>query len=168
MTTPTVATAATSKVPTLIIGTAELNKAIDSIIARGKKLDDSIQLTGLSLLQHIEDHGDVTLLNRLTIQFPKGSRRNAFAEWALAHGKVEINTGKDAKAVPFLYSKVKVTALEQAASKMWTEFKPEQDLDQVFDFQKMLMALLAKAGKAKNLEGQELLAKVKALTDAGA
>lgn len=164
MTTPTTAT----KIPTLIVGSDDLKKAIDSIINRGKKLDDAIQLTGLSLLNHIEDHGDVTLLNRLIIQFPKGSRRNAFAEWALAHGKVELNTGKDAKEVPFLHSKVKVTQLELAASKMWTEFKPEQDLDQVFDFQKMLLALLNKAGKAKNLEGHELLAKVKALAETGA
>lgn len=147
----------------LIVGTAEINKAIDSIVNRGKKLDDSIQLAGLSILAHTEQHGDITLMNRLLVAFPKGSRRNAFAEWALAHGKYQVNTGADKKEVPFLYCKEKVTKLEQAEAKAWTEFKPEQDLDQVFDFAKALAALLNKADKAKNLEGAELLAKVRAL-----
>lgn len=153
----------TKKAIELLVGKEAIMKAIDSIVARGKKLDDSIQLAGLSILNHIQLHGDVTLLNRMALEFPKGSRRNAFAEWALAHGKVELNTGADSKAVPFLYSKEKTTKLDEAAAKMWTEFKPELDLDQVFDFQKMLGALIAKAGKAKNLEGADLLAQVKAL-----
>lgn len=149
----------------LIVGTAEINKAIDSIVNRGKKLDDSIQLAGLSILAHTEQHGDITLMNRLLVAFPKGSRRNAFAEWALAHGKYQINTGADKKEVPFLYAKDKETKLAAAEAKAWTEFKPEQDLDQVFDFQKMLLALLNKAGKAKNVEGVELMGKVKALME---
>lgn len=147
---------------TLIVGTAEINKAIDSIVNRGKKLDDSIQLAGLSILSHIEEHGDVTLLNRLVVVFPKGSRRNAFAEWALAHGKVQLNTGDNKKETPFLYDKSRTTKLEAAEAKAWTEFKPEVDVDQVFDFNKMLAALLSKADKAKNLEGAETLAKIKA------
>lgn len=156
-------TSTTALKTTLIVGTADIGKAIDSIVTRGKKLDDSIQLAGLSILNHVELHGDISLMNRLLVSFPKGSRRNAFAEWALFHGKFKLNTGDDKKTVPFLYDKTRETKLLQAEAKAWTEFKPEQDLDQVFDFGKMLAALMAKAGKAKNLEGAELLAQVKAL-----
>ena len=141
-------TATESKALTLIVGTAELNKAIDSVINRGKKLDDSIQLLGLSLLAHTQEHGDITLMNRLLVSFPKGSRRNAFAEWALKHGKFMLNTGTDKAAVPFLYSKEKTTDLLGAQATPWVEFKPEKPLDDVFDFAAMLNALLKKADKA--------------------
>lgn len=149
----------------LIIGTAELNKAIDSIIARGKKLDDSIQLLGLSLLAHTDQHGDITLMNRLLTSFPKGSRRNAFAEWALAYGKFTLNTDASKKDAPFLFAKDKSTNMEAAAETRWTEFKPEQDLDKAFDFQAQLMALLKKADKADptKLVGSDLLAEVRKL-----
>lgn len=132
----------------LIVGTAELNKAIDSVINRGKKLDDSIQLLGLSLLGHTEEHGDITLMNRLLVSFPKGSRRNAFAEWALKFGKFQLNTGADKKDVPFHFARDRVTDMLGAEGVMWTEFKPEQDLDKVFDFGALLQALIKKADQA--------------------
>lgn len=136
------------KALTLITGTAELNKAIDSIISRGKKLDDSIQLLGLSLLAHTQEHGDITLMNRLLVSFPKGSRRNAFAEWALKFGKYSLNTGADKKDVPFHFDRERTTDMVGAEGIQWTEFKPEQDLDKVFDFGAMLQALIKKADQA--------------------
>lgn len=141
-------TTKTAPALTLIVGTAELNKAIDSVINRGKKLDDSIQLLGLSLLSHTGEHGDITLMNRLLVSFPKGSRRNAFAEWALKFGKFSLNTGADKKDVPFHFAKDRETDMVGAEGVMWTEFKPEQDLDKVFDFGAMLQALLKKADQA--------------------
>lgn len=157
-----------TKAITLIVGTADLNKAIDSVIARGKKLDDSIQLLGLSLLSHTQDHGDITLMNRLLVSFPKGSRRNAFAEWALKFGKFMLNTGADKKDVPFHYAKERTTDLEGAKGIMWTEFKPEPDIDQVFDFGAMLQALLKKADKAMatdptKVKGSELIQQAREL-----
>lgn len=156
---------------TLITGTAELNKAIDSVINRGKKLDDSIQLLGLSLLGHTDEHGDITLMNRLLVSFPKGSRRNAFAEWALKFGKFMLNTGADKKEVPFHFAKDKVTKLEGAEGAEgthWTAMKPEQDIDQVFDFGAMLQALLKKgdAAMAKDptkVKNGDLMAKAREL-----
>lgn len=153
---------------TLISGTAELNKAIDSVINRGKKLDDSIQLLGLSLLSHTDEHGDITLMNRLLVSFPKGSRRNAFAEWALKFGKYSLNTAADKKDVPFHFARERTTDLLGAEGTMWTEFKPEQDIDQVFDFGAMLQALLKKgdAAMAKDptkVKNGDLMAKAREL-----
>lgn len=155
-----------------IVGTADLNKAIDSVINRGKKLDDSIQLLGLSLMKHTDDHGDITLMNRMLVSFPKGSRRNAFAEWALKFGKYSLNTGADKKEVPFLFDRDRKTELKLAEEIMWTEFKPEQDLDKVFDFNAMLQQLIKKADQKlaqdpSKVEGAELLGKIRALAAAG-
>lgn len=168
--TTTTAVAATT-IATLIVGAPELNKAIDSVVNRGKKLDDSIQLLGLSLLAHTDAHGDITLMNRLLVSFPKGSRRNAFAEWALKYGKYMVNTGPDKKEVPFHFNRDGVTLLtgaDGAEGTMWTEFKPEVDIDQVFDFGAMLQALLKKgdAAMAKDptkVKNGDLIAKAREL-----
>lgn len=168
----TTTTAAPILKATLIIGTAELNKAIDSVINRGKKLDDSIQLLGLSLLGHTDVHGDITLMNRLLVSFPKGSRRNAFAEWALKFGKYSLNTGADKKEVPFHFNRDKVTLLAGEAGAEgthWTAMKPEQDLDKVFDFGAMLLALIKKGDQAmakdpSKVKHAELLAMARELT----
>lgn len=156
---------------TLIVGTADLNKAIDSIVNRGKKLDDSIQLAGLSLLNHTQEHGDITLMNRMLVSFPKGSRRNAFAEWALKFGKYQLNTGPDKKEVPFHYAKERTTDLIGAEGTPWTEFKPEPDIDQVFDFGAMLAALIKKGDAAvakdpSKVKGADMLAKARELAAA--
>lgn len=150
----------------LLKTTADLDKAIDSIVRRGSKLQDEIQVVGLSLLAHIDQHSNPTQLNRLLVQLPKGLRRNALAEWAAAHGKLSINQGDDKKDKPLVFDAKKSTNLVKAESMHWTTFQPEKDIDQVFDFGKMLAALLNKAGKAKNLEGGELLAKVQAAMNA--
>ena len=164
----TAATVAPVLKAALIVGTVELNKAIDSVINRGKKLDDSIQLLGLSLLGHTDEHGDITLMNRLLVSFPKGSRRNAFAEWALKFGKFQLNTGADKKDVPFHFAKERTTDLLGAEGMMWTEFKPEQDLDKVFDFGALLQALIKKADQAtakdpSKVKNAELIQKAREL-----
>ena len=149
---------------TYLIGTAEIRKAIASITNRGKKLDADIQYAGLSVLNHIELHGDVTLANELFKGMPQGSRKNALAEWFLAYGKLEVNTGESKKDAPFLYSKDKVTKLDEAAATEWYKFKPEAPVDEVFDFQAMLQALLSKAEKAekggKKIEGADVMKRV--------
>lgn len=155
-------------VSTLILGTNAIRSAIATITSSGARLDKLIQETGLSVLNHIELHGDVTLLCELYLGMPKGSRKLALAEWALAYGKVVANTDAKTKGTrPFSYDKTKATNLQGAMSKPWFDFKPEQAVDTAFDFQAMLMALLNKADKAATkgltIEGQDLLSSVRLL-----
>lgn len=151
----------------LMQSATEINKAIDSVQRRGKKLDDDIQHTGLSCLNHIEQHGDVTLLCRLYNVMPKGARRNALAQWALAFGKVQVNADKDTKKdLPFTYNKAGGTDLAGASESPWYTFKPEKELSEEFDFATKLQALLTQARKAqqqgKRIKGDDVLARVQA------
>lgn len=160
---------ATIAAPVKFVGTASIRHVIAAITAAGAKLDAVIQDAALSVIYHIEVHGDVTLACELYNGMPKGSRKLALAEWMLAFGKVEANTDdKTKKALPFVHSKAKTTNMRGAAEKPWFDFKPEPTVDQAFDFQKLLMGLLSKADKAaqgdKEIVGAELLAKVRALT----
>lgn len=146
----------------LITTAAAINKAIDSIARRGKKLDADIQHAGLSCLNHNQEHGDVTLLCNLFNAMPKGSRRNALAEWALKFGKVKLNEDKStAKELPFLFDKEGSTDLSGAAESPWYDCKPEKPLLEEFDFVSQYNALIKKATAAGQagipIKGAELM-----------
>lgn len=148
----------------LITGTESIDKAILSIQTRGKKLDQDIHIAACSCINHIELHGDVTLLNRLVAAMPKGSRVNALREFSEAFGKVVFNT----ESKEFDYSKKKVTLLEEAMATSWTEFKPEQAY-QAMDFDAELAKVLKKAfsrvssDKGDKVDAKKLRAVAKAV-----
>lgn len=152
----------------IITDVAKLNKAIDSIAARGKKLDMDIQVAGLSAVAHVEKTGDIGPVNRLYLALGKGARKSALVAWLLAYAKVSANAGEDKKDKPFVYAKDKVTQLEEADANPWFEFKPEPDPDEVFDLQAAVVALIKKAGSKKLAAGGESLRKkLEALASAG-
>lgn len=152
---------------TLITETKAINQAIDSIARRGKKLDEDIQHVGLSVIQHADTHGDITLINRLYLAMPRGSRRSALTHWLLAFAKVSANTGEDKKEKPFIFNRMKETDMVGAVEMPWYNCKPDAAPDEVFDLDKALTALLKRAeGKriatpdqAKRLETVKALLK---------
>jgi hypothetical protein len=162
------------KTLSLIIGTAEITKEIGLIKTAGKKLDDRIQLAGLSVLNHAHLHGDVTVVNSLFLAMPQGARGKALAEWLLAYGNVSKNTDKkSAKTAPFVYAKDRTVTgealdarLAQATGKPWYKFAPEPKVADMFDFQAALASLMARAEKAEaqgvKIEGADLLTKIRA------
>lgn len=133
--------------------------AIKSIENRGAKLDGDIQLTGLSVLAHIDQHKECSLFTKLFNALPKGSRRNALVAWALAHGKIVVNMDKDtSKDVPFSYDGAKTTKLEEATKQPWFEFKKEATPREAFSLDatiKALHELLAKQVKAGKVDAND-------------
>jgi hypothetical protein len=155
----------------LIVGNDALTSAIGSIKKAGKKLDGMIQVAGLSILNHIQLHGDITQFEALWAAMPQGARKNALAEWAFKFGKLSANTDANTKSVkPFLFDREKRTDLFGAEDQPWFMFKPEKPVDQEFDFQKLLGMLLAKADKAEAaglpITGAEQLKAVRAAAHA--
>ncbi|ABW23082.1 hypothetical protein [Pseudomonas phage PAXYB1] len=161
-------TNAISKTVIAFRGTEEINRAIDAIRVRGKELDEAIQLTGLSIIHHIDQCGDVTVVKALYEAMPKGSRRNALVEWLVLHGKVQVNTDKKSnKDLPFLYNKFGKTDLVGATNSPWYSFKPEKALDQEFNLAAALATIkkqvLQAQTKGKVIVGMELLGDLEAL-----
>ena len=131
---------------------AELNKAIASIKTHGAKLDKMIQTTGVEVLEHFAMYKDNGVVNRLFLALPNGARKNALASWLLAYGALKPNTEKATKAEqPFVYDREKQTDPVAAAADMWYDHKPEKAVDEVFDLQKAVRAILSKAAKAPTL-----------------
>lgn len=157
----------------LFEGAAAINKEIGLIKNAGKKLDERIQVAGVSVIAHCGQHNDVTVVNNLFLAMPAGARKKALAEWLLKFGNVAANTDKaSSKTAPFVYAKDKQANVEGAIAEPWYDFAPEPAVATMFDFQAMLASLLKKAEKAEQqglkIEGAEALAAVRKLAKAKA
>ena len=105
----------------LFTNKADLVAAIEDIRSTGKKLDSMIWVAGVSVLAHIDQHGDISLAQSLVDAMPKGSRVNALIAFMEKFGKVRYDATKKA----LVFAKTKTTDLEGAQGKSWVEFKPE-------------------------------------------
>ena len=137
-----------SKKIDILTDVAALNKAIDSWGRGLNKAMNEGQKLALSALAHLAKCGDIGPANRLYTAMPKGTKTSSMGAYLLAFGALKANDGEDKKEKPFLYDKTKQTRLEAAYEQHWTEFGKEPDVDQVFDLQKAIAALLRKANKA--------------------
>lgn len=151
-----VANATTALVqPEFILGASEINRASDTIADKGAKLDDFIQYTALSVLNHVQLHGDVTVANKLFASMPKGSRKTALADFLVKYGKMAVETDRT-KVNPFAYDKSKATNIEAARAKPWYEHKKEPEPIDSLDVHAMIAMLVkrierdeAKGGKVE-------------------
>ena len=133
-------------------GADAINKEIAGIKAAGAKFDKRVQDCAVACLDHMEQHGDYTLLVNLYHALPKGSRRGSMAAWIMRYSKLTANTDKATKnEKPFLLDKTKANDLVGAAAEMWhATGKPEQTPDTILDLQKAVLGLLAQVKKAKD------------------
>lgn len=154
--------------PKMFEGKAAIEKELGLLKAAGRKLDDRIQVAGLSIINHIDKHGDITLVVGLMDSLPRGARSKAMIAWLVAHAKVRQNIddkGKVVKDNPWLFDKTKPTRMDAAIENPWYTFEPEKVEEPVFDFAAALASLLNKAKKAeedgKEIEGADQLAKLR-------
>lgn len=126
-----------------------IGKAIESIANRGRKLDADIQHCALSVIAHVEAHGDVTLVNRLYNAMPAGTRKAALVAWLLTFGKVLANDDKASKKeLPFVYNKQGKTDMDGAIANPWFNFKKDKAPDEVMNLNDSIKALLKRAESA--------------------
>ena len=163
----TTATTAPTYKTKLIEGSDKIGVAIEAIRKTGKKLDDMIQVCGMSVLAHCDKHNNVDVLLTLWGAMPQGSRKKALMDWVLKYGKVIANMDEKGVVVadkPFLFNRKGKTDLIGAENEPWFACAPEK-LDVPLDFMKMLESMLAKAAKASDkgkLENGEGLAELRA------
>ncbi len=144
------ATAKTAK-PLVILDAAGIDAAIVSIGKSGAKLDALIQQAAVSVVDHIEKHGDITLANRLQVNMPKGSRSNALTAFLLATAKVKVRVlPQDAtkamkeafKDMPFEFNRDGKTDMAGALAKPWHEFKKPKSVQEEFGAKELKAGIL--------------------------
>lgn len=132
----------------------QINKQCAFITKAGAKLDAFIQETALDVQQHFIEHKDVRMVNRLFTCLPKGTRHVAMGEYILAYFAVVPNTDMSSKKEqPFVNAPDKVNDVEGATKMQWFNFKPSPAVDQMFDLQAAVRALLKKAGNSACMVG---------------
>lgn len=129
---------------------AGIKAEIAGIAKAGVKLDARIQACAVASLEHMVAHRDHTLLVDLYKALSKGQRRASMASWILAFSQLAANDDQATKAdKPFILDKEKTADVEGAKGTLWHEAgKPEAAPDEVFDANKAILAILAKAKKA--------------------
>lgn len=135
----------------IITDVKALTKAIESIESRGKKLQADIHTAAVSCLQYVEEHGDVTLFQRLLVAVPAMGRKNALIAWAIAFGKLAVS--EDGKSVD--YNKHGSTDLETATAVPFWEYVKEPEF-KPFDLAAELAKLVKRAEKAAKDERNSL------------
>ena len=129
----------------------EINKNITLIKTAGKKLDDRVQNTLVSIFNHAEIHGDWTAIQRLYDVLPKVSRRKAFVRYTIDHSPLNF----DDKLSLFAKSKNKARSWEvEKASKVafWdytVEIVKAVDVDKMLIVQTMVEQAVARLEKAQ-------------------
>jgi hypothetical protein len=167
-----------SKEIKLIVGNTLILAAIASIGNRSKKLDSDVQLAGLSILKHVDEHGDTTLADKLMNALPKGARRLALAEWFVSHGKLRMldrTVPAEAAAIKegriFQHEKRRTTNMADAMATPWYEMRKEPEHTTIFDAQAAVTNLMARitgaVGKGLSIQHkQEALAQLDELRTA--
>lgn len=147
------------KAAKLFTTTSGIMGAIALIKARGAKLDEAIQIADLSILAHVDQHGDTTLADTLYHAMPRGARRNALVEHMITFGKLRVLSGDADKAAIkagriFGYDKERVTDMDGAEAKPWFECKKESAPSTVFDVQAEFLRFMARvqAAQSKGLQ----------------
>ena len=135
----------------LITETKAIELAIKSIQSRGSKLQKDIHVCAVSCLNHIEKHGDITLLNRLVAALPAGWRANAIKAWAEEFGKVNWDNTQKA----FTFDKAKKSNIEGAIAVSPEEFKPEAEYKPL-DLAEAIKALIKKAQERVGSENDNM------------
>lgn len=79
----------------IIQDTSKLHALVTAIAKSSAKLDAVIHQALVSLLVHIRDHGDTTLLERLFSSVPKGSRIASYFAWCEKFAPVKVKRTKD-------------------------------------------------------------------------
>lgn len=142
----------TTKTKAIVILDAKgIDAGITSIVKRGASLDALIQQVAVSVVAHIEEHGDITLANRLQVSMPAGSRSNALTAFLLATAKVKVRVlpqnatkaMKEAfKTQPFEFNREGKTDMEAALAKPWYEFKKPKSIEQEFGVKELSASIL--------------------------
>lgn len=102
----------------LLTSASDIAKKIDTVATSGKTFQNAVQLAAVSIVAHMAQHRDKTLLSSLYDAMPNGSRRKTLVDWVNAN----------VVAVECSYSKGELAIeLANVNSPEWQAFTAEID-----------------------------------------
>jgi hypothetical protein len=128
----------------LIVGDKDIGAAIATLQRRGASFFRDVHKVACSILQHVDQHHNVTLANRLLDALPDATRKNPLRDWFISFGRMTY----DEENKVIAYNRDAVTLLDDAMAKPFWEFKPEQAYIP-FDMHKAIQNVLKAAARAQ-------------------
>jgi hypothetical protein len=139
-----------------------INKALDSISNRGKKLDGDIHKVACSIMAHFAENRDGKVVERLMEVMPKSSRRKALIDWFEAYVPVTISYTNGTVDMPKAKAKEWQdfiaefgTTLKTAIATPFWDYKPEKGAKDAISFEAVVAYIERKAKSEKFADGAE-------------
>jgi len=104
-------------------GAQAINTAITGLQRRGKAYEKDLHIAAVSVLNHAQAHGDVTLATKLVDALPGLTRKNALRDWLIAFGPFKYDAENKALKLDRKHN----TNLEGAIATPFWEFKQEAE-----------------------------------------
>lgn len=150
----------------LIEGAASIRREIGLIKTAGIKFEMRVHIAACSLLQHIDKHGDMSMVEPLLEALPGLTRKNALRDWFINYGKLQY----DGDTKKIVYAKDRSTKLTAAWETPFWEFKPEaayKPMDLVASVNKIIAEAekRAKLSKGDRIDPEVLAALKAAMRD---
>lgn len=127
---------------TLLKSVNKIEEAIADLARTGKSYQKRLHQVAASCLNHVAEHNDTRLLNKLIEAVPNGFRTNALLAWSEEFGNVRWDSTKKRMR----YAKDKQPNIEAAiATEPWTFKVAEGNEYRPMDFVKLLNGLIQRA-----------------------
>ena len=150
----------------LLTGAQAINKAIKSIATRGKKLDQDIHCTAVSVLDHVRQHGDTTVCVSLIDAMPRSGRRKALIHWVNSFAPIDVRQDKagkvTAKLKPVRESDGSDFKIADAIDMPFWDFTPEKAVAPM-TFERLISYVTKHAGDIEGVTDDEVAAMASAL-----
>lgn len=123
-------------------GEAAIGKAIASIKVRGVKLQNDVHIACCAVLQHLIEHKDIRVVQKLMDALPASYRTNAVRDWFTAFGPVAWEKNKAVFNRQFNMDEAEQSFRQGVLDPFWL-FSPEKPYVQL-DLDKALASLVSK------------------------
>jgi len=131
----------------------EMKYAISLIQGNSERLVKMVGKTGVDVVKHAEEHGDITLASLLVNKVAGSVRKQALIVWISDHSPLNWNDKEKRFTMPKNKDKRRAYLIAEMEAVCWTEYTKEPEVKPL-DIQKRIEAIVKAFDKAKD-DGRE-------------
>lgn len=142
------ATATDSTALVLIKGADNLNAAIKAVQETGQTYQKSVHQLAVSILYHVGEHGDTTVVKRFIEAMPESTRSNGLRAWFEHFGPVKFDRDAPSGTEVVQFVRGKPALIGDADAKPFWKFKAHEGKPyEALDMEKWLTSVIKKLEK---------------------
>ena len=126
----------------------EMKYAISLIQGNSERLVKMVGKTGVDVVKHAEEHGDITLASLLVNKVAGSVRKQALIVWISDHSPLNWNAKEKRFTMPKNKDKRRAYLIAEMEAVCWTEYTKEPEVKPL-DIQKRIEAIVKAFDKAK-------------------